>query len=295
MRDERGEGVRLAGLLAPPFSRSCLFFCRCCSSSSSCVSSLTEHNSPNRRFSRSGGQVWAPYLERYAVQLPLMFPNAGDCNPKSKSYGGVRKWYSAMEKSVPAYACRVRGDARHWRRCLERATRERSAEGGGGVDDFDGVSVPAAPDAFGWWMEDCPRAEELWGEYARGGRRPWLAETPGREMASYLMNNRDAAIAAATSSTSSVADMRRDDADEALREIVRLLLDWKVNDSDDPTGINVEDRGMLLSENALRLARFVCEEVIEVPRTMGMIPALALGGLVRSALSRKKATVETSQ
>jgi hypothetical protein len=28
---------------------------------------------------------------------------------------------------------------------------------------------------------------------------------------------------------------------------------------------------------------------------MGMIPALVLGGLVRSALSRKKATVETSQ
>ena len=290
MREKRGCGSPVC--LPPPPPPVLFVFCR----PRHAVSSLTENDSPNRRFSRTGGQVWAPYLERYAVQLPLVYPNAGDCNPKSKAYGGVRKWYSAMEKSVPAYACRIRGDARHWRRCLERATRERSAEGGGGgVDDFDGVSVPPAPDAFGWWMEDCPRAEELWGEYARGGRRPWLAETPGREMASYLMNNRDASIAAATSPTSSVADMRRDDADEALREIVRLLLDWKVSDSDDPRGGDDEGRGVLLSENALRLARFVCEEVIEVPRTMGMIPALALGGLVRSALSRKKATVETSQ
>ena len=291
MREERGCSSLVC---LPPPPRSCLFFFDVVRHRRHAVSSLTENDSPNRRFSRTGGQVWAPYLERYAVQLPLVFPNAGDCNPKSKSYGGVRKWYSAMEKSVPAYACRVRGDARHWRRCLERATRERSAEGGGGVDNFDGVSVPPAPDAFGWWMEDFPRAEELWGEYARGGSRPWLAETPGREMASYLMNNRDASIAAATSPTSSVADMRRDDADEALREIVLLLLDWKVSGPDDSTGENVEDRGLLLSENALRLAQFVCEEVIEVPRTMGMIPALALGGLVRSALSGKKATLETS-
>jgi hypothetical protein len=258
-------------------------------------SSLTENDSRIVDFT-NGWAVWAPYLERYAVQLPLVFPNAGDCNPKSKAYGGVREWYSAMEGLVPAYACRVRGDARHWRKCLERATRERATKRaeGGDVDDFDGVLVPPTPDAFGWWMENFPRAEELWGEYARGGRRPWLAETPGREMASYLMNNRDASIAAASSPTSSVADMRRNDADEALREIVRLLLDWKVG-GPNPAGENVEGKGMILSENALRLARFVCEEMIDVPRVMGMIPAFALGELVRSALSRKKATVETSQ
>jgi len=102
--------VQLAGLLAstPPVL---FFFFDVVRHRRHAVSSLTENDSPNRRFSRTGGQVWAPYLERYAVQLPLVFPNAGDCNPKSKSYGGVRKWYSAMEKSVPAYACRVRVEA----------------------------------------------------------------------------------------------------------------------------------------------------------------------------------------
>ena len=162
--------------------------------------------------------------------------------------------------------------------------------------DDDRVVLPPAPDEFGWWMEDCPKAEEIWRGYARGdggggGRRPWLGDTPGREMACYLMCHRGNVLASFLAA-SSVADVPHDDADEALREVVRLLLDWRMNvgispeHTEDGVVPGCDDDAMLLSDNALRLSRFVCEELIEVPRDVGMIPALALGGLVRCALGK---------
>ena len=268
-------------------------------------------------------KVWAPYLERYAMQLPLVYPNDGNCHPRSRAYPGLRAWYAAMEGSVPSYMCRVRGDARHWRSSLERVLRDgrqtrptpstigNDDEMGGDDnddDDDDGVAVlPPASEAFGWWMEDCPRAEEIWSEYVRGGgggdddggscgvkKRPWLADTPGREMASYLMRHREDVLTSFMA-ISSVSDMTMDDADEALREVVRLLLDWRMNGGICPVragdgaapcrdDLDDDDAIPVLSDDALRMSIFVCDELIEVPRDVGMIPALALGSLIKWAL-----------
>ena len=66
--------------------------------------------------------VWAPVLERYAAQLPCLHrglrPRGGGAWPR------LARWYAAMERGVPAYACRVRGDAPSWRK-MRSATPPR--------------------------------------------------------------------------------------------------------------------------------------------------------------------------
>jgi hypothetical protein len=77
-------------------------------------------------------------------------------------------------------------------------------------------------------------------------------------------------------------DLQQSDVDEALREIVQILLDSKMTDSKLSECSDDDDEPqILLSDNARRLARYTCER-IEVPRDMGMIPVLSLGELIQS-------------
>ncbi|CAB9514211.1 glutathione Stransferase [Seminavis robusta] len=68
--------------------------------------------------------VWAPLLERYHVQLPSLhqdlFLLLGSTNEsQSRRWPKVQRWYQAM-MTVPAYACRVKGDAVSWHKVLSR-------------------------------------------------------------------------------------------------------------------------------------------------------------------------------
>ena len=92
----------------------------------------------------------------------------------------------------------------------------------------------------------------------------------------YLIGNYEEITAAASSSL----DIQLSDADEALREVVYVLLDWKMNDG---SNMNCSGDELVISNNARRVAQFACDK-IEVPRDMGMIPALSLGKLVQSLL-----------
>jgi glutathione S-transferase len=208
--------------------------------------------------------VWLPYLERYAVQLPLIYPTYNNCHPKSSTYDGVREWFIAMENIVPAYACRVRGDARHWQHQLLYAMQDLKF-------NDNTLVIPPPLDTFGWWMEKeySNKAEELWKEYS--GTRPWLADTPSKEVCIYLLRNCDDIVSKAVV----FMDITNETADKALREIIQHLLHWKI-------GTVEED--IILSDKALQIAQFVSEKLLEVPRDLGMIPALALVRLVQSAL-----------
>ena len=101
--------------------------------------------------------AWAPFLERYAAQLPLLHRGlrpydarlrelAGQC-VESAAASLYRKcfsfhvvlgtralqdpsrwprlgaWYEAMDAEVPAYSARVRGDEDSWRKVLAQAAR----------------------------------------------------------------------------------------------------------------------------------------------------------------------------
>mmetsp|Transcript_4211 Transcript_4211/g.9484 ORF Transcript_4211/g.9484 Transcript_4211/m.9484 type:complete len:494 (-) Transcript_4211:39-1520(-) len=191
--------------------------------------------------------AWIPYLERYAVQLPMVYPNVDVLNPRSSdAYGEVWKWFLAMERDVPAYACAVMGDGRLWKRCLEEVVElhnERAAT------EEEKVTLGPEPKRKGWWMKNNPKGLELWKEYAEG--RPWLGGTPEWEVALFLIRNREEIM----------KECGVDGADEALREVVQRLL--------------YGDAGATLSEKACQIVQFVGERV-SVPKDLGMVPALAL-------------------
>ena len=58
--------------------------------------------------------AWAPFLERYAAQLPCLHDGLA---PRSARWPRLEAWYSAMD-GVPAYAARVQGHPDSWRKVL---------------------------------------------------------------------------------------------------------------------------------------------------------------------------------
>ena len=59
--------------------------------------------------------AWVPFLERYAAWLPLLHPGLTLRN--DARWPRLAAWFAAMRQQ-PAYACRVEGDVRSWRRVL---------------------------------------------------------------------------------------------------------------------------------------------------------------------------------
>lgn len=233
--------------------------------------------------------IWAPYLERYAIQLPIVYPNKSRLNPRNRNmYDEVDKWYRVMEREVLAYSCRVMGDARHWRKCLEVAIQIHNERVGVNDNDEERVYLPdislEESSNNGWWMKknSIDNAGEIWKEYS--SQRPWHAPTPGGEVALFLMRNRKMIVNEAASDDSlsdfvSYSDyFDQDTADEALREVIQLLLDWDVyfdQSSEDEVTQPLSDLGR-------KMALFVAEEMIQVPRDMGMIPASVLWEVIWS-------------
>ena len=88
------------------------------------------------------------------------------------------------------------------------------------------------------------------------------------------MRNREEILAAAASSM----DLAPDNADEALREVIHILVDWRMGG-----GPNAGDATSVreLSENGRQMVQLISER-IEILRGMAMIPAQELGELVQS-------------
>ncbi|KAL7516860.1 hypothetical protein ACHAWX_001834 [Stephanocyclus meneghinianus] len=217
--------------------------------------------------------VWMPHLERYAVQLPLLYPKRDVLNPRSSACELVAEWCDVMERTVAPYACRVMGDARHWRRCLEEGidVHNARAQEGERVE-----ALPTMPKRKRWWLKSNPNARRLWKEYARhvNGGRPWLGETPEQEAALFMWRKRDEITSKFVDA--SAAKVSTEEADEALRHVIRVLIGWN-RDDDGDDGDREETR--IFSPHALQLLEFVVDS-IEIPRDMGMVPALALGELL---------------
>ena len=172
-----------------------------------------------------------------------------------------------MTARVPAYGCRVRGDARHWRRRLEEAVRSHNARAADDAEKVAALPPPAPAADVGWWLGPAPRnGEALWRAYA--ATRPRAAATPGGEAARRLMRDQEGALADAAAAL----DLAPEDADAALREVLHALLGWKMGGAPPEAG---EEAAPRLTEDGRRMARFLVKRV-EVPRDMGMVPALAL-------------------
>jgi len=129
--------------------------------------------------------AWAPFLERYAGQLPCLHD---DLNPRCETaYPHLARWYQGMEQTIPEYACRVRGDASSWRKVLCMA-------GFGNVGNVPSlvssrIEENNVKDTAPLSNEEREEQQRLWDEYASS--RPYVAASPGREAASVLIRNRD--------------------------------------------------------------------------------------------------------
>ncbi len=128
--------------------------------------------------------AWAPFLERYAGQLPCLHD---ELDPKCKvTYPNLSAWYKAMDELVPAYACRVRGDLSSWRKVLTMA-----GFGNVGVPPvvssrMDGEDIKESAPLD---LERKQRQQSVWETYA--ATRPHVAPSPGKEAASVLIRNRE--------------------------------------------------------------------------------------------------------
>jgi glutathione S-transferase len=199
--------------------------------------------------------AWAPFLERYRYQLPCLHEGLDPYN--AKDYPNLAAWYDAMDR-LPAYACRVKGDASSWRKVLSMA-----GFGNAGV-------VPPQIEAN---MNEMARQEALtaeitidqglWTEYTAS--RPYLAATPQAEAAAIITRNREAisvdVLERAGGSALKGLPTTESDLDVALRALVCVLLE------------NDEDAKSTLGVGAL--ATFLDERMC-VPRDMGAMSASAI-------------------
>ena len=130
--------------------------------------------------------AWAPFLERYRYQLPCL--HAGLLPEDPEKYPQLASWYKAMDTRVPAYACRVKGDASSWRKVLTMA-------GFGNAGLPPAVSQTMKDRVLVEEKEACASAETaqtLWNDYA--STRPYVAPSPAFQAALTITRNRDAII-----------------------------------------------------------------------------------------------------
>jgi len=129
--------------------------------------------------------AWAPFLERYAGQLPSLHDGL---NPKcERSYPHLARWYQGMEQQIPEYACRVSGDASSWRKVLCMAGFGNAGNVPSSVASR--MEEEGAKENSPLTQEEQEKQQKLWAEYSSS--RPYIADSAGREAASVLIRNRD--------------------------------------------------------------------------------------------------------
>lgn len=189
---------------------------------------------------------WAPFLERYAAQLPLLHDGL---RPRDAGrYPHLSRWYDAMESQIPAYGCRVRGDASSWSKVLNQAGHGNA----GGVPEICPDGDTAARDAAA-----SARGAETWTAYAAD--RPWVAPSPEEEAAATILRRHDAIRDDAA--RRGVLGGNADAISAGLRGVV--------------AGLSDEAHVLALDEDAAAMARDLDERLC-CPRDLGAPAAAAI-------------------
>lgn len=202
---------------------------------------------------------WAPYLERFAAQLPLLYEGL---KPRSQEYEAIKEWYDAMDQQIPCYSCKIKGRVETWQHVLAKFHPEL---------DLRNEIVPNLPTKKSF------DANKVWAEYAKD--KDYLASSPTQEVAAQIVRKHEELVDAAASACQSIAD--RDAADAALRELCSVLSTIDGFDTD-----AASEAAAKLSGDARDVASFLASEDGEglaVPRDIGLIPSEALRALVGAA------------
>ena len=225
--------------------------------------------------------AWAPQLEKYAAQLPCLYPGLWPrCNDR---WPKLARWYEAMDGVAP-YACRVKGDAMSWRKVLSTAPWWPSGwPARGGPDergDPRGGVLEATEDEAAAAYGAAPVSEDLWASYAAG--RPHVAPSAALEAAAMLMRNVEAVTRDAIQYRALPADSSASDYDDALRMLVAILMaedsgaEGRAEGSLYGATGSVSDGDGAVSAMAVSAMASYLDDRICVPRDMGAPPAAAI-------------------
>mmetsp|Transcript_17629 Transcript_17629/g.31871 ORF Transcript_17629/g.31871 Transcript_17629/m.31871 type:complete len:473 (-) Transcript_17629:2-1420(-) len=206
--------------------------------------------------------AWAPFLERYAAQLPCLHDGLRPYDPAR--WPRLAAWYEAM-LTVPAYAARVCGDTISWRKVLAQA-------GYGNAGVVPDLQDEASQEVLGASGLDETKSKQLWQEYVEMCSNPEeLAATPCEEVASRIVRNRQALIIDAMQYTS----LAEGEADAGLLGLANLLREGgtaALSSTGDVDG-SVRDIASYLDDR-------MC-----VPRDMGVLPGMELRKLAKELRS----------
>jgi len=207
--------------------------------------------------------AWAPFLERYAAQLPCL--HSGLVPRDGARWPHLARWYDAMESdAVPAYACRVRGDAASWRAVLAMA-----GFGNAGLPPEVIADAAAAERAFG----SARLGNGAWWE-AFAASRPHVAASPAEEAAARLTRNR-AAVAADAVRRGVLGEGQ---VDGALREVAEALVAHAAEAEAAEAEAETAAAAATPSAEAVALLRYLDARMC-VPRDMGAPAAAAIRSL----------------
>lgn len=197
---------------------------------------------------------WAPFLERYRYQLPCLHTGLEPNN--ANQYPFLSAWYTAMDQ-VPAYICRVKGNAASWRKVLCMAgfgnagvappviqeNMKRLEE----VEKAESRELIAVADAGG-------SGNNIWSDYA--ATRPYVAKKPYQEAARIIVSNREMIL---------VDTLKNGKGWKSKSHLDAAMLDLA-------NALAYNDDASYGTPESQQLAEFLTERMC-VPRDMGCLPA----------------------
>ncbi|KAJ1431008.1 hypothetical protein B484DRAFT_45253 [Ochromonadaceae sp. CCMP2298] len=231
--------------------------------------------------------AFAPFLERYAAQLPLLHSGL-----RVREGGGPRRprlqaWFAAMDRPpLSFYPARVKGCDESWGRVLGQA-----GFGNGGIVPQSlssaSTSTSEAATTAGATPTSAPSADAVWRHYAAA--RAFVAPTARTEVAARIARNAEALV----------GDMQRTGAggagvgaDEALRALALRLTRTEGGGGGGVEGVGTgagTDAGTDTDTlTALAAAEYLHARVC-VPRDMGVLPVEALRGELASLRAEAEA------
>ena len=202
--------------------------------------------------------AWAPFLERYRYQLPCLHDGLEPDDPAV--YPHLAAWYTTMEAQVPAYACRVKGDASSWRKVLTMA-----GFGNAGLPPGLQQNLKVRIQTEGETAASVVQ-QTIWEEYAAS--RPYVAATPAAEAAMIMTQNRERILADALQQKCFSDET---ELDSILRALVALLAKAPADGDGDYNVDGLADH----ADKVGKLASFLDERMC-VPRDMGAMSAACI-------------------
>ena len=207
--------------------------------------------------------AWAPFLERYAAQLPLLHDNLYPRD--AKKYPRLSQWYNSMETLIPCYHSRVQGDPASWLKVLKQQ--------GFGNAGLAPEMISSMHTSQQGGKERLLKNMRFVAHQYYAKNRPWVADTPFEEAVCLCVKNREAIVKDMLKKNGPTFDNDAGVAEEALYQLVcQLLASLEDTETALITGILPQDGEQQprsdSAAKALMAASYMVDRIC-VPRDMG--------------------------